>query len=66
MRYPYVANSKFFGDIAGPSIRTLAAGMSPAAYQAAWERGQARDLWETAAEFVAPTGLGIDQLLEPG
>ena len=66
MRYPYVANSKYFDDIAGPSIRTLAAGMSPAAYQAAWDRGQARDLWETAAEFVAPTGLGIDPLLEPG
>jgi tetratricopeptide (TPR) repeat protein len=66
IRYSVVANSKFYEDVAGRSIRTLAAGMPPAAYQAAWERGQARDLWETAAELLAPTGLGIDPLLEPG
>ena len=64
MRYSLVANSKFYDDVVGRSIRTLTADLPPAVYQAAWERGQARDLWETTAEFIAPTGLGIDPLLE--
>jgi predicted ATPase len=64
MRYSLVANSKFYDDVAGHSIRTLTADLPPAAYQAAWERGQARDLWETAAEFVAPTDAEVALLLE--
>jgi hypothetical protein len=48
-RYPYVANSRWFEDVASKHI-AAAATLPPDAVSAAQERGRARDLWETAQE----------------
>jgi hypothetical protein len=51
-RYPYVANSRWFEDVAGREIAAAAAKMSPDVAAAAQERGRARDLWETVEELL--------------
>jgi hypothetical protein len=53
LRYPLSAQSRFFEDIGWHHIETAAAGLPPDAVAAAQERGRARDLYETAAEFLA-------------
>jgi tetratricopeptide (TPR) repeat protein len=50
---PFVANSKWFEDVAGRELETLAATLPPEVAKAARERGQALDMWETAAELLA-------------
>lgn len=45
---PFVANSRFFEDIAGKSISVAAAALPPDLVEAARERGRALDWWETA------------------
>jgi tetratricopeptide (TPR) repeat protein len=55
-RYPYVANSRWFADVAGKHIAAVAATLPPEVVAAAQERGRARDLWETAAELVVELG----------
>ena len=52
-RYPYVANSRWFEDIAGQHIAAAAESLPPEVVQAARERGRARDLWKTAKELLA-------------
>jgi hypothetical protein len=51
-RYPFVANSRWFGDVAGSQITALAANLPEAAVTAARQRGQARDLIATVVEFL--------------
>jgi DNA-binding SARP family transcriptional activator/predicted ATPase/tetratricopeptide (TPR) repeat protein len=50
-RTPYVANSRWFEDVAGREIAHLAAGLSSEAVEAAHAHGQAMDLWQKAAEL---------------
>jgi tetratricopeptide (TPR) repeat protein len=47
--YPFVANSRWFEDVAGHEIAAIAASLPPDAAQA---RGQAQDLWQTAADLL--------------
>jgi len=55
-RYPYVANSRWFEDIAGRHIAAVAATLPPDVVAAAQERGKARDLEATVAELLAELG----------
>jgi hypothetical protein len=52
-RTPYVANSRWFEDVAGREIADAAARLQPEVAEAARARGQAIDLWETAAEVLS-------------
>jgi tetratricopeptide (TPR) repeat protein len=52
-RYPHVANSRWFEDVAGKHIAAVAATLPPDVVAAAQERGRARDLWATAEELLA-------------
>jgi tetratricopeptide (TPR) repeat protein len=52
-RYPHVANSRWFEDVAGRHITAFAATLPPEVVAAAQARGRARDLWETARELLA-------------
>jgi hypothetical protein len=52
-RYPFVANSRWFEDVAGVDIAAAAASLSTAVVTAARERGQARDLDGTVAELLS-------------
>jgi hypothetical protein len=54
-RYPFVANSRYWEDVAGNHIATVAAhpeGVPPEVVTAAEARGQARDLDATVAELL--------------
>jgi len=51
-RYPFVARSRWFEDLVGRRIATVADGLSSAMFAAAQERGQACDLWQTAQEVI--------------
>ena len=51
-RYPDVANSRWFEDVAGKHIAAVAAKLPPDVVSAAQERGRARDLWATAEELL--------------
>jgi tetratricopeptide (TPR) repeat protein len=52
-RYPFVANSRWFEDVAGKHIAAVAATLPPEVVAAAHERGRARDLEVTVAELLA-------------
>jgi tetratricopeptide (TPR) repeat protein len=56
LSYPYVANSRWFKDVVGRHIAKVAANLPPEVVAAAQARGQARDLWATAAELLAEFG----------
>jgi len=51
-RYPIVAHSRWFEDVAGPHIATVAASLPPNVVAAAEERGPARDPEATVAELL--------------
>jgi DNA-binding SARP family transcriptional activator len=51
-RYPFVANSRWFEDIAGREIAAAASTLPPEVVAAAEERGRARDLWATVEELL--------------
>jgi hypothetical protein len=51
-RYPFVGNSRWFGDLAGSQITALAANLPEAAVTAARQRGKARDLTATMEELL--------------
>jgi tetratricopeptide (TPR) repeat protein len=55
-RYPYVANSRWFADIAGDEIAAAAEALPPEVVAAARERGRARDLWTTVEELQEELG----------
>jgi hypothetical protein len=52
-RYPFVANSRWFEDIAGNQLAAVAANLPTAVVNAARERGQARDLDATVEELLS-------------
>jgi tetratricopeptide (TPR) repeat protein len=52
-RYPFVANSRWFEDVAGNQIAAQAATLPETAVTAAKERGLERDLHATVAELLA-------------
>jgi hypothetical protein len=52
LRYPYVANSRWFEDVAGRHIAAAAKSLPPDVVAAAEARGRSRDLWATAAELL--------------
>jgi hypothetical protein len=47
-RYPAVANSRWWQDVAGKQIDAAAATLPPDVVALAQERGRARDLWDMA------------------
>lgn len=49
---PYIANSRWFEDIAGRYITERSASLPPAVVAEAQQRGQARQLWTTANELL--------------
>jgi tetratricopeptide (TPR) repeat protein len=55
-RYPRVANSRWFEDIAGKHIATVAATLPPKVVAEAEERGKAQDLETTVAELLVELG----------
>jgi hypothetical protein len=57
-RYPFVASSRWFEDVAGKHTAAAATGLPPDAVAAAQERGRTRDLWATVEEL--PAELGAD------
>jgi hypothetical protein len=50
---PFVANSRWFEDVAGSHIRAVAATLPTAVVTATRERGQARNLKSTVGELLA-------------
>ena len=52
-RYPFVANSRWYEDVAGKHITAAAATMPPEFVAAAQERGRARNLETTMKELLA-------------
>jgi hypothetical protein len=55
-RYPHVANSRWFEDIAGKEIATVAATLPLDVVAAAQERGRTRDLETTVQELLIELG----------
>ena len=55
-RYPYVANSRWFGDLVGQRIAEAAATLPAEVVAVAQERGRARDAWATAQELLGELG----------
>ena len=53
MQSPYIANSRWFEDIAGRQIAKVSAALPPDVAIAAQERGKKRDLWLTVNELFA-------------
>jgi hypothetical protein len=51
-RYPFVAHSRWFEDVAGRHISAEAAALPPDVVAAAQERGRARDLQATVKELL--------------
>jgi tetratricopeptide (TPR) repeat protein len=51
-RYPFVANSRWFEDVAGKQIAAVAATLPPEVVAAAQERGWTRELHATVAELL--------------
>jgi len=51
-RYPYVGNSHWCQDAAGPEIKAIEESLPPEVVTAAKERGLRRDIWETAEELL--------------
>ena len=56
LNYPFVANSKWFEDVAGQHIAAVAATLPPEVVAAAQERGRARDVEATVAELLTEFG----------
>jgi predicted ATPase len=50
-RYPFVAHSRWFEDVAGVYIARAASALPPDAVAAAQERGRSRDLWAAVEEL---------------
>ncbi len=51
-RYPYVGNSSWCKDVAGPEIQAIEESLPPEVAAAARERGLKRDIWEAAEELL--------------
>ena len=57
-RFPFVANSRWFEDVAGKRIAAVAATLPPDVVAAAQERGRARELDATVAELLVELECG--------
>ena len=55
-RYGFVANSRWFEDVAGRHIAAVAGTLPPDVVAAAQERGRVRDLEATTAELLVELG----------
>ncbi|MBN1811153.1 MAG: hypothetical protein JXA14_04885, partial [Anaerolineae bacterium] len=53
LRYPHIANSRWYQDVFSPSIAGAAASLPPEVVRAAQARGRARDLAATVRELLA-------------
>jgi hypothetical protein len=51
-RYPFVANSRWFEDVAGVDVAAAAEALLPEVVRAAQERGRAADPWVVAEELL--------------
>jgi hypothetical protein len=56
LRYPYIANSRWFEDVVGKHITAAAASLQPDVITAAQERGRVQDLWSTTEELLRELG----------
>jgi tetratricopeptide (TPR) repeat protein len=56
-RTPFVANSRWFEEVAGCEIAAVAAQLPPQTAQAARARGQAADLWQAVVECLEPLSI---------
>jgi hypothetical protein len=54
--YPFVANSRWFEEIAGQETAAAAETLPPDVVARAHERGRARDLWATVEELLEELG----------
>jgi tetratricopeptide (TPR) repeat protein len=61
-RYPASANSRAIEDFSGRYVAVVAASLPPEVVTVAEERGQVRDLWDTAAELLVELGEGVNGL----
>jgi hypothetical protein len=52
-RYPYVANSRWFADIAGDRLEAVAAELPATSAEQARQQGRNLDLWETAQSLIS-------------
>ncbi len=52
-RYGFVANSRWFEDVAGQQLRTMAASLPTEAVESAEEQGRSRDWDVMAAELLS-------------
>jgi tetratricopeptide (TPR) repeat protein len=52
LKHPYVANSRWFYDVAGKHIKKVAESLSAEVVEAAQERGRNRDIWKTVEELL--------------
>ena len=59
-RFGFVANSRWYKDVAGKQIAAVAATLPPDVVAAARERGRARDLWATAQQLLEQWGSDIN------
>jgi predicted ATPase/DNA-binding SARP family transcriptional activator len=60
LRYPYIANSRWFEDVVGKHITAAAASLQPDVITAAQERGRVQDLWSTTEELLRELGNGAE------
>jgi DNA-binding SARP family transcriptional activator/predicted ATPase len=60
-RHPFVANSRWFEDVAGNQVSTMAATLPAAVVTAARERGHARDLDATVEELLTELSAERDR-----
>jgi predicted ATPase/DNA-binding CsgD family transcriptional regulator len=51
-REPYVANSRWYDDLVGHELHAAAASLPPGIADAAQQRGQQLDMWQTAAQLL--------------
>jgi tetratricopeptide (TPR) repeat protein len=52
VRYPFVANSRWFEDVAGVDVAAAAEALPPEVVRAAQARGRAADPWAVAADLL--------------
>ena len=61
LQFPYIANSKWFEQVAGKQISALKAGLPVERVDAAVDRGRSLDMWHAIKDWLgeAQTGAGL-------
>jgi DNA-binding SARP family transcriptional activator/predicted ATPase len=59
-RYPFVAKSRWFEDIAGRELSAVAASLPSTVVTEAQKRGRGRDLWNTATELLEEFAVAVN------